>query len=149
MRYIILNKSEDVARLELKKHKTNCILLIALTLVVNLLLTIFTTDTTMTAFLVINILIDIASGIFVYTYYLANISTQKKLVTIFRKSRDEVKGTVENISEDICTHLAIECVEVRVSGRILFLPINTIELACGEEIIAYCASNVIVEVEKC
>ena len=149
MRYNVLNKSEDQARSDLKKHKTLCIMIGVIVLAINILLTLFTTDATFTAFLIINILIDIVAGVYIFTYYLANIRTQKKLIAIFSKTKEEIKGTIEDISSDTLTHLSIDCVKVKVSERILFLPIGTIELTCGENIIAYCSSNVIVEVEKC
>ena len=149
MRYSILNKSEKDACSELKKHKTVCILIGVIVLAINILLTSFTSDATFTVFLIINILIDIVAGVYIFTYYLANIRTQKKLIAMFSKTKEEIKGTIEDISSDTLTHLSIDCLKVKISDRILFLPVGTIELTCGENIVANCSSNVIVEVEKC
>lgn len=149
MRYNVLNNSEEIACVELENHKRKCIAICAITIIANVLLTLFTVEATTKLFLIINILVDIVVGMYVYTYYLANISTQKKLIAISQKAREKVSGTVEKISDETITHLSIECVEVKVSERILFMPLNTIQLSCGENIVAYCNSNVIVEVEKC
>ena len=149
MRYSVFSKSEEIVGAELKKHKRKCTAICAIALITNVLLTMFTTETTIKLFLIINILLDIVVGMYVYTYYLANISTQKKLIAISQKAIEKVSGTVEKISDETITHLSIECVEVKVSERILFMPLNTIQLSCGENIVAYCNSNVIVEVEKC
>lgn len=149
MKYSVLKKSEDEARKELKKNELICGAVIAFALILNVVLTLITNDATMTIFLVINIVIDVIVGVFVYTYYLAKIRTQKKLIHLFDKKRETVSGSIENISNDICTHLSVECFEVTLDSRIVFLPIDSIELSCGESIVAHCSSNVIVEVEKC
>lgn len=149
MKYSVLKKSEDEARKELKNNELICGVTIALALILNIVLTLLTNDSTMTLFLVANIVIDVIVGVFVYTYYLEKICTQKKLIHLFDKRRETVFGTVENIDNEICTHLSVECFKVALDSRIVFLPIDSIELSCGESIVAHCSSNVIVEVEKC
>ena len=149
MKYNVLKKSEDLARRELKWNERICGTTIAVAVILNVLFTLITNDSTMTFFLVVNIVIDVVVGVFSYTFYLAKIHTQKKLIALFDKRQETITGCVEKIGSDICTHLSVECFEVTLDSRIVFLPIESIELSCGESIVARCSSNVIIEVEKC
>ena len=149
MRYSVLKQPKEQAAAEIKKKTYVCIASILAALVLNLTFVLLSRDETMDLFLALNILVDIAAGAFAFTYYLANVSTQKKLLRLCNRQLDSVEGTVEKIGTEKQTYLSIECVELDLNGRIIFLPTNTLELSVGDKITAYCTSNVVMEVEKC
>ena len=149
MKYNVLGKTSEHAIIELRKNTAICVICAVLAVFVNVTFTVASDEQTRTLFLYLNILVDVVAGAFIYTCFFARIRTQKKLMCLYMREKEIIRGRVDEIYEEEITHLAIECFTVKIGGRMLFLPINTIQLAVGEEIAAYYSANVIVEVEKC
>lgn len=148
MKYSVLNKPLGECAFEIKKNKLLCILMIVLALALNIAFTLSTTDSTLNLFKILNIAVDIAVGITVYTFYIVKIQPRVRLLRLCARERSVISGVVDEIDTKIQTHLSVDCISVRIGERVLFLPVDSIELSVGESISAYYTSNVIVEVEK-
>ncbi len=148
MKYSVLNKPMLICEKELKYAKGICIAGIVVALILNLIFTLVSNDSNITLFLVLNILVDIVFGALIYSYYILNIENTKRLLNLYKKERDTLSGTVETVGLERRTHMSIDCVEVKINNRILFLPENTIDLAMGDNVTVYYTSGIIVEVEK-
>ena len=148
MKYSVLNKPMLICEKELKYAKGICIAGIVVALILNLIFTLVSSDSNITLFLVLNILVDIVFGTLIYSYYILNIENTKRLLKLYKKERDTLSGTVETVCFERRTHMSIDCVEVKINNRILFLPENTIDLAVGDNVTVYYTSGIIVEVEK-
>ena len=148
MKISVLNKPLGECAFELRIKKWACILMIVLALALNLVFTLSTTDSTFNLFKILNIAVDIAIGITVYTFYILKIQPRSRLLRLCAREKEVISGVVDEIDLTPQTHLSIDCIRVRIGERVLFLPIDTIELSLGESISAFYTSNIIVEVEK-
>lgn len=148
MKYSVLKIPQSELETEQKTKKRYSLIAAVLALIVNIILTVLSDDSTLMLFTVLNILIDIIAGVGIYTYYILNIGPQDKLLRLYKSQSETVSGTVTSLGSEVRTHMSVECTEVIVGERSLLLPIDTLELTEGEDITAKCAFGVIVEVEK-
>lgn len=148
MKYSVLKMPQEELEREQKSKKRISVIAAVLVLIVNIILTILSGDSTLKLFAILNALIDIAAGVWIYTYYILHIGPQNKLLRIYKSQREIVSGTVTSLGSEVRTHMSVECTEAVVGERSLLLPVDTIELTEGEDITVKCAFGVIVEVEK-
>lgn len=134
----LLNCDTQLYSKKLATRKGIAIAVAVITVILNVLLSVFRTDNTHTAFLVINILADIACGWFEIAWYLFAISMQNKilkLATANAKLTQSVSGTVTDVSEDTQVVSKLQCRRVTVEGdetRIVFVVDGSgIALECG------------------
>ena len=134
----LLNCDIQLYRKKLTTRKGIAIAVAAITVILNVLLSVFRTDNMHTAFLVINILADIACGWFEIAWYLFAISIQAKLLKLATANSElaqNVSGTVTSVSGDTQVVSKLQCRKVTVEGeetRIIFVVDDSgIMFKCG------------------
>ena len=143
----VLDKPIGEFEKRLRLGSLGCRAMSVVAVLLNVLVVLLRNEGNHSALLILNIGIDILVFGFCYTYKILNIDTQKVLLRLYRKERSVISGEILEVSESTKTYMSIECREVNVDGKILFVPVNTIALTNGEKLRIFSASNVIVEVE--
>lgn len=148
MKQTLLNRQPEAFRRKLRLLEALCVCLAAATAGLNLLLALTYTETTRTAFLLVNILTDALCGAAVVTVCGLLIRPGKKLLSLAAQDGSAFSGTVESVSGGTLRYLDMDCFTVSADGRKLFLPENTICLEQGAFYRFTTVSNVITEAER-
>ena len=125
-----------------------CIALALLTAGLNVFLLLTYTEVSYSLHLWLNILSDIFCGIFIIVYSSFRIFPARQLLQLARRKTVPVSGTVQQISDTTTRYLNLDCWEITLDSRRLYLPVRTIQLKIGEFYRFRTASNIIVEAEE-
>lgn len=125
-----------------------CIVLALLTAGLNVFLLFTYTEASYSLHLLLNILSDIFCGIFIIAYFSLRIFPARQLLQLTRRKTVPVSGTVQQISDTTTRYLNLDCWEITLDSRRLYLPVRTIQLKTGEFYRFRTASNIIVEAEE-
>ena len=125
-----------------------CIVLALLTAGLNVFLLFTYTEVNYSLHLWLNILSDIFCGIFIIAYSSFRIFPVRQLLQLARRKTVPVSGTVQQISDATTRYLNLDCQEITLDSRCLYLPIRTIQLKTGEFYRFRTASNIIVEAQE-
>lgn len=137
----------EACRKHLNRQKCRYIFLILAALLCNVLFTAIRTDDNHWLMLVLNILTDAGTGCFLIYHVTDRFLPEKKRYDISVKPGEQIQGTVEAVSETVVRYLDMDCLEVTMNGRRMFLPVNTIRLPVGQKVRLRVVWNVIVEEE--
>lgn len=148
MKQNILGTTPQAYRKTLCRREAVCAAALILTLAMNLLFTLARTEENHAVMLWLNILTDVFCGLFVLAYTSFRILPQRRLYGLMCRQSEVLYGTVQQISEEITRYMDMDCLEIRVDSRRLFLPACSIELVEGEAYTFHIASNVILEVAQ-
>lgn len=124
MKYELCHKSADILKKEIKTSVTVSISALAITFIINVLLIVFVTDETRTAFTLLNIFTDILvlSGTFAYLS-LVIFEKRKIYLLLSNENIDEISNAVVCEIGSSETYEGFECVSLRVEKkRLLYLP---------------------------
>lgn len=123
-------------------------LLTALTMVgLNVLFTCLRTEENHVAMLCANILTDSVGGCFSIYCVTACVLPAEKLYRLTRRPVQRVHGGIGSIATETVRYMDVDCLELTVGGRTLFLPAGTIALKVGDTADFSVVSGVIVEVD--
>lgn len=147
MKQNILGTSPTKYHRRLYRHIALCAVLAALTLLLNILLTLMLTPENRTLLLWLNVGSDALCGCFVVYRFTRHISRQQKLYRLSVGRGVPCLGTVTHISERTVRHMDLDCLDVTVGERRLFLPAQTISLEIGKPYHFLTTSGVITEAE--
>ncbi len=126
----ILNCDIQLYKKRLAMRKIIAILAVALTVILNVLFSVFRSDETHVAFLAINIISDIACGWFLIAWYQFAISNQRKILSLATAKKEltqTVRGNVVAISDSTQVVSQLQCYKVTVEGnetRVIFVVEN-------------------------
>lgn len=117
MKYEILGVSKSEYNKKIMARVIICIAVALVAVILNILLTVFRTDSTHTAFLVINIVADTVAFCFIYFFVSTQILFRKKLYKLSGKTSGLVVGEIKEISNNTQTVNGLECYEVTVEAE--------------------------------
>lgn len=147
MKQSVLMPSSWQYREKLKGRKLLCLLTAVVMVGLNVLFTCLRTEKNHALMLIANILTDSLGGCFLVYFIQERILSQEKLYRLTVKPKQTVSGTVSCVSGNTVRYMGMDCLEVTVDDRILFLPANTITLKTRDTGAFSVVSGVIVEVE--
>ena len=133
---------------KLKKQITFDALLAGATLLLNILLTIFRNDSNHTWFLLVNILTDIACGIYLVYDLTFRYAPQKRVLKLNRRMKETYSGQITEIEPYTTRYADLDCYCVKLDKRRTFLPADTLQLEVGMEVELTLSGNVILEVAQ-
>ena len=96
--------------------------------------------------LLANIGVDIIGGSFLIARLTMCVFPQKKLLQLYDRATQEESGQVLEIGDVITHYIGIDCYEVSLEDRRLFLPADTMVLNVGHNYSFRLKGNLIVEV---
>lgn len=142
-----------------KKHITHFFLLVVAVsvavIVLNVLLAVFRTDATHTAFIIINIIADIAAAWGVYALLTVKLLPMKKLINLYERGERNGKaqiGTVTEISDKTLCVQGFQCFKVTLNADgntvELFLIENGISVETGKSYNLFTVENLIYKAEE-
>lgn len=118
------------------------------TVLLNLLLAVFRTDSTHIWFLLANILTDIACGVYLVYDLSANYVPEKRLLELNRRMKEQISGEITEIEPYTTRFADLDCYCVKLGKRRTFLPANTLQLDVGSQVELTLSGNVILEVAQ-
>ena len=98
--------------------------------------------------MLLNILIDICGGWFIIGYVSLCVLPQKKLLSCLAKGKYYIEGSVIEVSQQSVRYMGLDCCEVHLAERRLFLPEDTLSLDAGEKYRFLLCGDIIVEVSS-
>ena len=108
--------------------------------------TLLRTTDNHTAMLMINITTDILGGSFLIARLYMCVLPQQKLLKLYDLATQEEAGQVLEIGNSIVHYIGVDCYEVCLPERRLFLPADTLVLTVGSYYHFRLKGNLIVEV---
>ncbi len=114
--------------------------------VLNILLTIFRTDSTHTWFLLTNILTDIACGVYLVYDLSFRCTPKRRLLKLNRRMKETVSGVITEIEPYTTRYAGLDCYCIMLEKRRTFLPANTLRLEVGTQVELTLSGNIILEV---
>lgn len=147
MKQTVLKKPLPAVRKAQKCKTALCILAVILTLGFNLALVFTASRSTATLFCILNIVSDVLCGVFLIYYLYTRLLPERVLCRFAGMPMTDYAGVIESLPAQSVRYMDMDCYEVQVNDRTLFLPV-CMDLKPGE---AYCfrlASNVIMEAEQ-
>ena len=123
-----------------------CIVLAIIIIVLHALFTMLRTDTNHIWMLLANILTDVLGGwgiIFIAGTYIA---PRQRFYAVACRPAEQLSGVVESVSEHTLRQLKIDCYEIKVNGKIVFLPCHFPIVHLGDQVVFSVSNGVVVEV---
>lgn len=123
-----------------------CILVFCAIVFIHVLCTALRTKQNHTAMLIANIGADIIGGSFLIAHLSMCVFPQKKLLHLYDRGNQEIAGQVLEIGESVIHYIGVDCYEIHLPNRRLFLPADTMVLTAHEHYRFRLKGNLIVEV---
>lgn len=148
MKQSVLGAERAVCERNIRKNILACIFVFFAIVFIHVVCTYFRTEHTHTALLIANIAADIIGGSFLIARLSIYVFPQHKLLKLYDKATQEATGQVLEIGNSLIHHVGVNCYEVRLAERRLFLPADTIVLTVGEHYCFRLKGNLIMEVSS-
>ena len=123
-----------------------CILVFCAIVILHVVCTAMRTEHNHTCMLIANIGTDIIGGSFLIAWLSMCVFPRKKLLQLYDRANQEADGQVLDISDTVVHYIGVDCCEVFLSDRRLFLPADTMALTVGQHYRFRLKGNLIVEV---
>ena len=139
---------EDRAAYEknLRRNILLCAFVFCVIVLIHVVCTYFRTEQNHTYMLIANIAADIIGGSFLIARLSLCVFPRKKLLKLYDLASQEEVGQVLELGSDITHYIGVDCYEVHLEKRRLFLPLGTIALTVGKCYRFRLKGNLIVEV---
>lgn len=152
----ILPCDKTLYKKKLTTKKIIAVFAVAITLLVNILLVALRTESTHTAFLIVNILTDAICGCFLIAFIYFKILPDGKLyslATFFQTAKQSLCGVVTKISQETITVSKLDCRTVTLvcekGKRVVYeASIGNIKLEQGKKYEICAADNIVVSAEE-
>lgn len=149
MKQTIFGTDRAVYQKNLRKNILLCIFVFCVISVIHIVCTCLRTEHNHTYMLIANIAADIIGGSFLITRLNMCIFPRKKLLHLYDLATQEATGQVLEIGNTVIHYIGVDCYEISLSDRRLFLPANTMVLTVGAYYHFRLKGNLIVEVSDC
>lgn len=146
MKQTILGTDRAVFQKNIRKNILLCILVFCAVVFVHAACTLGRTEHNHTSMLLANILADILGGSFLIAWLNLCILPQWKFLRLYDLAAQKATGQVLEIGASIIHYIGVDCYEVSLPNRHLFLPVGTIDLQDGQSYCFRLKGNLIVEV---
>lgn len=140
-------KALPVIKRQIKWGTLLCCMAVIAAAGLNILFTSLRTEANHAFMLLANILADTLAGWFVIFFGVSYVAPRKWFYAIACKPSQRISGIVGSVSEHTTRQMKLDCRELTVGGRKLFLPAHFPAVEVGAEASFDVVSNVIVEVE--
>lgn len=124
-----------------------CVCSILFTLCLNLFLLSFFDKWNRQLLFFLNVITDILCGCALIAYVELRILPQQKLLRLAKHRSSTYYGTIQAVSDVPCRYMDLDCLEVQVDERRLYVPAGTILLTSGNAYRFHLVSHIITEVE--
>ena len=148
MRQSVLGADRAVCEKNIRRNILVCIFVFFAVVLIHVACIYFRTEHTHTAMLIANIAADIIGGGFLIARLSIYVLPQHKLLKFYDRATQETTGQVLEIGDSLIHHVGVNCYEVRLAERRLFLPADTIVLTVGEHYRFRLKGNLIMEVNS-
>ena len=146
MKQTILGADRTVFQKHIRKNILLCFLLFCAIVFVHIVCTLGRTEHNHTYMLLANILADILGGSFLIARLNLCILPQRKFLRLYDLAAQKTTGQVLEIGASIIHYIGVDCYEVSLPNRHLFLPVDTMTLQEGRSYCFRLKGNLIVEV---
>lgn len=146
MKQTILGADRADYQKTLRKNILLCAFLFCAIVFIHVVCTLSRTERNHTVMLIANIATDILGGSFLIARLSMCVFPQQKLLGLYDRANQEVAGQVLEIGNAIIHYIGVDCYEVSLENRRLFLPADTMVLAAGKHYRFRLKGNLIVEV---
>ena len=146
MKQTVLRTDRTAYQKKLRTNTLLCGFVLCAIVLLHILCTAARTEQNHTFMLIANIGTDIIGGSFLIAWLSICVFPQKKLLQLYDQATQEATGQVLEIGNAIIHYIGVDCYEVSLSDRRLFLPAGTMELATGKYYRFRMKGNLIVEV---
>lgn len=123
-----------------------CIFVFCVIVFLHVVCTGMRTEHNHTYMLIANIGADVIGGSFLIARLSMCVFPQKKLLQLYDRATQEAAGQVLEIGNTVIHYIGVDCYEVSLSDRRLFLPADTMALTVGQNYRFRLKGNLIVEV---
>lgn len=123
-----------------------CIFAFCAVAFIHIVCTLLRTDQNHTAMLVSNIAADMIGGSFLIARLSMCVFPQQKLLKLYDLATQEATGQVVEMGTSMIHYIGVNCYEVSLPDRRLFLPAHTMVLTVGRHYHFQLKGNLIVEV---
>ena len=146
MKQTIFGTDRATCQKNLRVNILLCILVFCAIVVLHAVCTGIRTEHNHTYMLIANIGTDVIGGSFLIARLSMCVLPQKKLLQFYDRANQEADGQVLQIGDTVIHYIGVDCYEVSLSNRRLFLPANTMVLTVGQHYRFRLKGNLIVEV---
>ena len=146
MKQTVFGTDRTVFKKNLRTNILLCVIVFCATILIHVVCTLARTKQNHTYMLIANIAADILGGSFLIARLSVCIFPQQKLLKLYDRATQKVTGQVLEIGSSITHYIGIDCYEVSLENRRLFLPADTMVLTTGEHYCFRLKGNLIVEV---
>lgn len=148
MKQTILGADRAIYQKNLRTNSLLCIVVACAMIVLHVVCTCLRTEHNHTAMLLLNIATDIVGGSFLIAWLSMCVLPQKKFLRLYHLATQETTGQVVEVGTSVIHYIGVDCQEVCLEDRRLFLPAGTMVLNAGEHYRFRLKGNLIVEVES-
>lgn len=146
MKQTILGADRSIFQKNIRKNILLCILVFCAITCVHIVCTVGRTAENHTWMLLLNIGADVLGGSFLIASLSICVLPGQKLLRFYDQAAQEADGQVLEIGEDLTHYIGVDCYELSLPDRHLFLPADSIRLTVGENYRFRLKGNLIVEV---
>lgn len=143
----ILGMSPTAYQQMLFRRVFMCVCSILFTLCLNLFFLSFFDKWNRQLLFFLNVVTDVLCGCCLIAYVELRILPQKKLLRLTKHRFSIYYGTVQSVSGVSSRYMDLDCLEVQVDERRLYVPVGTILLTSGNAYRFHLVSHIITEVE--
>lgn len=146
MKQTVLGTDRTVCQKNLRTNILLCIFVFCAVIFIHFVCTLSRTEHNHTYMLLANIAADIIGGSFLIARLSMCIFPQQKLLKLYDWANQEVTGQVLEIGSDLIRYIGVDCYEISLENRRLFLPADTMVLTAHTHYRFRLKGNLIVEV---
>ena len=146
MKQTIFGTDRATWQKNMRSHILLCILVFCAIVSLHIVCTAMRTEQNHTFMLLANIITDIIGGSFLIARLSMCVFPLKKMLQLYDRATQEESGQVLEIGNTVTHYIGIDCYEVSLPDRRLFLPADRMELTEGEVYRFRLRGNLIVEV---
>ena len=146
MKQTLFGTDQAAFQKKLRFNITLCILVFCAVAASHVVCTGLRTEQNHTYMLIANITVDVIGGSFLIARLSLCVFPQKKLLQLFLQANQQAEGQVLEIGSTLIHYIGVDCYEVSLSDRRLFLPADTMTLTPGKHYRFRLKGNLMVEV---
>lgn len=146
MKQTIFGTDRAACQKNLRVNSLLCIFVFCVIVFLHAVCTGMRTEQNHTYMLIANIGADVIGGSFLIARLSICVFPQKKLLQLYDRATQEAAGQVLEIGHTVVHYIGVDCYEVSLSDRRLFLPADTMALMVGQHCRFRLKGNLIVEV---
>ena len=147
MKQTVFGTDRAVCQKHLRRNILLCAVVFFAVIVIHVVCTLGRTEQNHTLMLIANIAADIIGGSFLIARLSMCIFPQQKLLRLYDQAAQEAAGQVLEIGNTVTHYIGVDCYEVSLENRRLFLPADTMALTVGQFYRFRLKGNLIVEVD--